>query len=572
MKRSIYAAKGAASLVVLALLTVPAWAADSITNFGLLHTPLGQAVLSQDGNTYVQVTTNRGDGVSIFVGESDSGIFITPGVSWLEPRDFVHGDVYGQLNGMTNQRLASARGLYRSWNDDDDDEDEYEQEGWVWQSVGGQYVAGVDLSPLGGSSLTAIAFVGEQVVGVVSNVSGTFGVANADWIWANPLRRAAPFWRMPDGSVGALFDFWWPTSFGPFGPVGTRYFVRCENPTNLAGTVSRLDVLSRDLPAPYDAEPTNFGTGLISFQLGDVRLGMFHRPHRAFNQALLQATNGRLSVILQTNDPPQPDLLASVAVDLNQATAFRAEFLPIDVAAEDAALIVSGIGDVSGVVDTELGTMRIANTNGGCLISVQFGVDPRFAQIVVLAGGVPVGTNGVPRDMVWLTTSQSRRIVGAGLLARSLNSLSGFIVRLEGATTFTTSTGQQFEGDEVRLLASDPVNFVNLDTCTLSACGLSSFTLTGESSEPFVLPMLGITRSGTNVLLSWPDPNEVFELECASLIDDPDREIVALFFQTQTNGVTFLNGFRSQQLPIETFEQHIFRLRHGPPRPPRPVD
>jgi hypothetical protein len=571
MKPSAYASEAAVLVALLALLTLPGRATDSITNFGLLHTSLGQATLSSDGNTFVHVTTNSGDGVSIFVGESDSGVLISPNVSWVEVRDFLHADVYGQLNGMTNQRLASARGRYRGW-DSDEEGVEYEDEGWVWQPGWGEYVAGVDLSPLGGSSLTVIAFAGERVVGVVSNASRTFGVANGQWGWGNPLRRAAPFWRMPDGSVGALFDFWWPTAFGPFGAIGNRYFVRCENPTNTAGFVSQVNVISRDLPSPYVEPPTNFGTGIIGFEVGDVRVGMFHRGHRAFDQSLLRATNGRLSVILLTNDPPDMQPLLGVAVDLGQATSFQAEFLPIDLNAEDAAFLVTGIGDALGFTGSDCGTMRIDNTNGNCRISAEFAIAPRFAQIVVLSGGVAVGTNGVPRDMVWITASPSRRIIAAGLLARTLSSLPGFTVRLDGTTSFTTSTGERFEGDEVRLLASDPANFVNLETCIFRGCNLSSLTITGERSEAFVLPLLSIACSGTNVVLSWPDPNEVFEVERASLVDNPDEETAAWFFQPETNGVTSLNGFRSLRWPIRFSRQECFRLRHGPPRPPRPVD
>src|SRR5262245_1621060 len=169
MKPSAFASEAAVIVALLALLTLPGQATDSVTNFGLLHTSLGQATLSSDGNIFVNVTTNSGDGVSIFAGESDSGILFTPGVSWVEARDFLHADVYGQLNGMTNQLLASARGRYRGWDPDDEDGRDYEDEGWVWQSSWGGYVAGVDLSPLGGSSLTVIAFAGERVVGVVSN-------------------------------------------------------------------------------------------------------------------------------------------------------------------------------------------------------------------------------------------------------------------------------------------------------------------------------------------------------------------------------------------------------------------
>lgn len=209
MKRNALGLKIVVSVAVSGVLGLASRAADSITNFGLVHTPLGQAVVFPDGNVFVNVTTNRGDGVSIHLGESDSGVFLTPLVPWsLEPHDFLHGDVYGQLNGMTNQRLASARGTYRGW-------DEGWGTNWVWEndwlwddlSGGGEYTAAVDLSPLGGSSLTVVAMAGNQVVGVVSNAARAFAVWNGEWNWGNPLRRVAPFWRMPDGSVGALFDF-----------------------------------------------------------------------------------------------------------------------------------------------------------------------------------------------------------------------------------------------------------------------------------------------------------------------------------------------------------------------------
>src|SRR5262245_1674914 len=86
MKRSVYASQAASILAVLLLPALPmrARAADSITNFGVVQMPLGQAIVDQDGNTIVNITTNRGDGVSIFVGEADSGIFVTPNVSGLE--------------------------------------------------------------------------------------------------------------------------------------------------------------------------------------------------------------------------------------------------------------------------------------------------------------------------------------------------------------------------------------------------------------------------------------------------------------------------------------------------------
>ena len=538
------------SLAAFALVALPSRATDSITNFGLLHVPVGQALVSSDGSTVVNnLGTNGGDGVSIVLGESDSGIFFSPSVmNDPEPGDFLHAEVYGQLNGVTNQLLATVRG----WNI-----------GW------GDYAASVDFSPVGGSSLTLIAFSGSQVVGTVTNVESSFSVG-----WGgsgNPLRRVAPFWRMPDGSTGALFEFLWPTWFGSDGfPTADRYFVRVENPTNAVGFVSRTDVTSQDLPQTYGESETNYyGTGIIAFSLWDIRLGMFHRPHLTFGSNVFHAAGGRLTTI------SDPDALATVAVELERNTEFHADLLPIDLSSEDSSVTVTGIGNAAGIAGSDLGVMRIEQTNESLRISAQFGIAPRFAQIIVLAGGIPVGTNGVPREEVWVTTAGLRRVIGSGLLARTLTSLPGFTVRLDATTTFLTPTGNRFEGDEVHLLASDPAHFESLDTFVLTTAGLPSFTIVGESSAPFTLPLVRVVRSGTNVVFSWPDPNEIFLLERVFVLSSPaDGEWTPEggVFETVTNTPSFANDFRSLRLPIDTTTHRFFRLRHGEPRPPRQVD
>jgi len=540
------------SLAASAWVALPSHATDSITNYGLLHTPLGQGVLSVYGSSVVDnLGTNGGDGVSIWLGESDSGIFFSPGVvNDPEPSDFLHAEVYGQLNGVTNQLLCTVRG---------------------WNVGGSEYSASVDFSPLGGNSLTLVAFAGSQLVGTVTNVDMDDGFWVGSDGWGNPLRRVAPFWRMPDGSVGALFEFLWPTWFGSSGfPTADRYFVRIENPTNVLGFVSRIDVTSQDVPQ-YDGEmDTNYyGTGVIGFSLGDIRLGMFNRPHFTFGSNFLQAASGRLTTVSDT------ETLAEIAVELDRNTAFRADLLPIDLSAEGARMTVTGVGNAAGVVGSELGVMRVETTNENLRISAQFSIAPRFAQIVVLSGGIPVGTNGVTREEVWVTTAGLQRVIGSGLLARTLTSLPGFTVRLDATTTFSTSAGNRFEGDEVHLLASAPAHFESLDTFVLTTVGLPSFTIVGESSAPFTLPLLSVARSGTNAVFSWPDPNEIFLLERVFVLSSPaDGEWPPEggVFETVTNTPSFANDFRSLRLPIDSTPHRFFRLRHGEPRPPPEVD
>lgn len=540
------------SLAAFALVVLPSRATDSITNFGLLHVPVGQALISSEGSTVVNnLGTNGGDGVSIFLGESDSGIFFSPSVmNDPEPSDFLHAEVYGQLNGVTNQLLVTVRG----WN-----------VGWS------EYSASVDFSPLAGNSLTLVAFSGDQLVGTVANVEMDDGFWVGSDGWGNPLRRVAPFWRMPDGSTGALFEFWWPTWLGTTAfPTADRYFIRVENPTNEVGFVSRIDITSQDLPQIYgEPETNNYGSGVVAFSLWDVRLGMFNRPHFTFASNFLQAAGGRLTTVSDAGAP------AEIAVELNRNTAFQVDLLPIDLSAEGSQMTVTGVGNAAGVVGSELGFLRVGTTNETLRISAQFSIAPRFAQIVVFAGGIPVGTNGVPREEVWVTMSDFRRIIGSGLLARTLTSLPGFTVRLDGATTFETPTGNRLTGDEVHLLASDPAHFESLDTYMLTTVGLPSFTIVGESSAPFTLPHVRVARSGTDVVFSWPDPNEIFLLERVFVLSSPrDGEGIPEggVFETVTNTPSFANDYRSLRLPIDTNTHRFFRLRHGEPRPPREVD
>jgi hypothetical protein len=440
-----------------------------------------------------------------------------------------------------------------------------------WNIGWGEYAASVDFNPLGGSSLTLVAFAGSEIVGTVTNLGadGSFSVGTGGW--GNPLRRVAPFWRMPDGSIGALFEFLWPTWFGSDGfPTADRYFVRAENPTNVVRFVSRMDITSQDLPQVYDEPETNiYGSGVVGFSLWDVRLGMFHRPHFTFGSKFLQAAGGRLTTVSDA------EALAEIAIELDRNTAFQTDLLPIDLSAEGSQMTVTGVGNAAGVVGSELGFMRVETTNENLRISAQFSIAPRFAQIVILAGGIPVGTNGVTREEVWVTTAGIERVIGSGLLARTLTSLPGFTVRLDATTTFLTPTGNRFEGDEVHLLASDPAHFESLDTFVLATVGLPSFTIVGESSAPFTPPLVRVVRSGTNVVFSWPDPNEIFLLERVFVLSSsadggwpPEGGV----FETVTNTPSFANDFRSLRLPIDSTTHRFFRLRHGEPRPPREVD
>src|SRR5689334_12446983 len=73
--------------------------------FGLTNLALGQALLSTDAGSAVvsELSSNGTDGLSILLGEADSGVFISPNtVEHPEAGDYMVGMAYGRLNGVDN--------------------------------------------------------------------------------------------------------------------------------------------------------------------------------------------------------------------------------------------------------------------------------------------------------------------------------------------------------------------------------------------------------------------------------------------------------------------------------------
>ena len=113
---------------------------DPVVVFGLTNVALGEAVLM--GNVVTDLGRNGVEGVSILLGEADSGVFAYPDTAdYPLGGDYMLGKAYGKLNGVPDQLLCTVRGRK------------------VDQSGGdGVYPVAVDFSALGVTNFLAQVF------------------------------------------------------------------------------------------------------------------------------------------------------------------------------------------------------------------------------------------------------------------------------------------------------------------------------------------------------------------------------------------------------------------------------
>jgi hypothetical protein len=281
--------------------------------------------------------------------------------------------------------------------------------------------------------------------------------------------------------------------------AGSCVFIRPDDPTNVVDFVSQVDV-------------TSYGIG--SFCLTDARLGVFHQRHKALGQATLQAAGGRLTL---GNFVSVSNIEDGVFVELPGVSAFSLDLLPLELTGTNTTLLISGFGTSALQPFTALGTARIDNHSG----SVQIGVELSQAshtEIQVRSGGVPVGSVTVLSNAAIVTLSGNPRISGCAVLAKTLETPPGITVRVDRPTTFTASSGETLVGDEVRMLAPDPVFFDSIESFVMVASDIPSFTIISESVSAAATPELTIARSTNGVALSWPDPNRSYYVEAAAAV------------------------------------------------------
>ena len=469
--------------VVLTAWTVSG--AQSLVVHGLTYETIGNTNYSADAYSFTvyNLSSNGTDGVSIHLGEADFGVFVYPTTD-ADPAagNFMSGDVYGKVNGETNRLICRMR---------------------AHEEGDGYHPVEIDFSPMGATSFTYIAYERGLLVGTSTGQVGSLVVAGD---YFNPLPpRVNPFWRLPDGSIGAIIEFIDLKSYTPYANIGVpgiaagrieQLFIRAEGVTNVVDFASRLDVFG--------------GGGLEWFGIYDARLAAFGRAHKALPETLLQARSGKLT-LAGTNDTP------GVAIELQRAGRFEATLEAIEFGT-NTALVLIGIGRGCTNSGEPLGEARIARVGDVLTVSAHLDVGGATnVQVVVYQSGLEVGratgTNA--------TVPASTRLIGAGLQARMAAALPQMAWRFEQSVSVVLPDHTSVQGDEVRFLAGSDARFVFLETMALQASGLASFTIAAESEQSAERPTLAIQRWTYDLELSWEDPNRAYLVETASNMTSP---------------------------------------------------
>jgi hypothetical protein len=382
--------------------------------YGLTNSVIGYATLETPGGVTGQLNLtdlgpNGSDGVSLHLGQAESGVFISPYADiWgnFDERWALTGRAYGRVNGQNNleiSRLTARKPYYET------------------------YPVDVDLSGLGATNVTWMIWSNEVLVAVaqVDSPVGTVTFHTADHVGP----RGNPFWRLPDGSVGALIELTTP-SFentvisGPFGDDlnGNRVFVRANAPVRSAEYVSRVDL--------------TVAGGLTSLSVVDERLGIFGRPHRALGTAVMLATIDRLQIDnLQTSNDQ-----AGVFTELRPDLRFNYSFEPVLLTNTSAALTLLLNGH-SRYAPNYLGTLEILRETNGISVTPHFGSEIEHVEMRAYHRGVLQGTAFTTNhssaghwELPALSSPTGIIAAGAGLVATG--SVALFAFTLDGAVRF----------------------------------------------------------------------------------------------------------------------------------------
>jgi len=456
-----------------------------VVALGLTNVPIGGSRLDVLDGGILFVDEPGLGGVSVQLGEADSGVFLYPLTGYVYPGDTMEGKAYGRVAGVTNRFISSVHGIH----------DGLEASGTVT----------VNFSALGATRLSV--FVDSVFLGRISNSSAPIQ------IWGNGEGcRANPWWRLPDGSYGAVVELAYsagrisiPLSETQTADVdaGATIFVRPDDPTNSVDYVSRVDVSA---------------TGFSSFCLTDARVGVFHHKHKALGQATLYPSGGRLVVGNLVSN-----IEDGVFIELPRVSACDVDLEPVELPGTNSTILVSGYGTAAFEPFTALGTAQIDNLAGTLRIGVYSGLSglSQKTDIEIRSNGVPVASILITNGDSTVSLSGTPRLSGVSIFARTPEMQPGFGVRVDRPTTFTLAGGQHsFHGDEVRLLAGEPVIFESLESLVLVALNVPSFTITNEQPSFASPPVLSASRGTNGVTLTWPDPNQLYLVEATSRLLD----------------------------------------------------
>jgi hypothetical protein len=550
-------------------------AGDTNVVFGLTNVSIGQAVLL--GNVVTNLSSNGLHGVSIFLGEADSGVFAAPDTtSAVSDGDYMIGRAYGKLNGVPDQIVCSVRGRRLGTG-----------------SGSGIYPVAVDFSALGVSGFRAQVFSRGGVLKAETLLETNEPVMHTEFN-GYKIERVNPFWRTPEGGIAVVLEFGGSTGFelpgqqiypppGPdsFIPFGKKLVIHALNPTGVVEYISRVDITSGGDP---DTENSD---GIDTFQMNDMRPGYFGRAHRALDDVVFSAAGGVVKVIDPTPDGviasgawnmESPPANGGVLVEFDRASEASIALQPVELPDNtNSSFTVSAVGTLAGGFlfgreGHNLGFTRLRRGSDSVLLDglmPPLETNAQEVRVAVYDSGTLAGRTPVLEgdgQVAPMTLTGNPRITSVRAVANNLRSVPALSMTFDTNTTIVITNGTEsysFTGNEVMLLSVGQANvdfpqvdawFESVDGVALLSTGLPEFTIVGEQEQPQNTPRLHIERVGEEVRLSWLDPNRVYTVRTSSVL-------TPIFDDGQLE-VSNTNGLATAVTSIQAGAIQFFRLVH----------
>ena len=496
--------------LALLLAATTTQAQESLRAFGLEFTVVSNAVLTiQDSYPALKVIQVGGPecgqdggtndledlpfGVSVHLGEAQSGVYVYPDAECRDDYRSMWGNAFGNVNGETNRLISSIKGTRLAW---------------------GEYQVEVDLTPLGATSYTYQVWSHGLLTLHATNQGARSFINTINIEDYDP--RVNPI-LLTDTGPGALIEFPDGTQFvlsgddstGASGAsgVGDRIFIIAEGATNHVSYVSRVDVFgSANLP---------------SFNINDVRIGMFGRPHKALGDVNFAAAGGRLTAGpfqgTATNGPTN-----GILVDFKpSAIRWSAQTEPFTLGETNAQLLLSGSGLGSSdrpYITRYWGPAGFTRSNGVLHLSADFsGLGSSDCVLRVFRGNSLAGTIPGASGAVLATLTETNPMITGW--ASVLDSLS---ISIAEATGITGHEGTILEGDRFEFAPTGNLMRIGrLYSAHLLAQGSPAITIVSEFTEeaPASELKLQIERVASDLMVSFPYHPYVYVLARTNFAD-----------------------------------------------------
>ena len=459
-------------LLAVALLPLTARALDSAVVFGLTNKSINGAnltLLDYPAGLHVDNLSDYGfQGLSVRLGEAESGLYFTPQVSGqLNNSNFMAASAYGRFGGST-RRICSVAGGRQSF---------------------GTYPVAADFTPLGAATQVFQIFCDGNLIREETNSLGTVIFDTSSY--GNLAPRVNPCWRAPDGSIGVLIEINTSLIKLPHGQAfGNRVFIKAVNPLFSVDYVSRVDVFG--------------GGGLPNFETWGEALGIFQHPHAALGGAVFNAKLDELTV--QTPGESGED---GVMVELDGASGYEMQLQPLALTG-DALLQISALGVGANYLyhgREFIGPVKMQNLDGTIQVSASLGSSAtNRVRIGIYNDGAFVGSVTNQGGVCGTIPAGDWTITSCGALPDSGSEHSSVFVALDQPVTFQPSDESgPFTGNQLRFSWHDagPDNacFKNFQ---VQAAGVPAFVITGGSTTLAPPLQLSIVRLDGVAQVSWP--------------------------------------------------------------------